>query len=94
MTVMLTVTRPGRPALTLVSSSLTSTFDGYAIAHAVFAHVAEAICCRTLFATHYHLLTEEYAQHPAVTLRHMSCHADEAARKVTFLYKLAAGVRI
>ncbi|RVW47558.1 DNA mismatch repair protein MSH7 [Vitis vinifera] len=51
----------------------TSTFDGYAIAYAVFRHLVEKVNCRLLFATHYHPLTKEFASHPHVTLQHMAC---------------------
>uniref|UniRef100_A0A804MYX6 DNA mismatch repair proteins mutS family domain-containing protein n=1 Tax=Zea mays TaxID=4577 RepID=A0A804MYX6_MAIZE len=44
----------------------TSTFDGYAIAYAVFRHLVERVRCRQLFATHYHSLTKEFASHPHV----------------------------
>ncbi|XP_040377503.1 DNA mismatch repair protein MSH7 [Oryza brachyantha] len=74
----------------------TSTFDGYAIAYAVFRHLVEVVRCRLLFATHYHSLTKEFASHPHVTLQHMSCvlkprgggHGDE---ELTFLYRLTSG---
>ena len=36
---------------------VTSTWDGLSIAWAVAEHLA-AVGCRTLFATHYHLLNE------------------------------------
>lgn len=51
----------------------TSTFDGYAIAYAVFRHLVDNINCRLLFATHYHPLTKEFAAHPSVIIQHMSC---------------------
>ena len=37
----------------------TSTFDGYSIAYAVIRHLASHVRCRTLFATHYHLLSDD-----------------------------------
>lgn len=49
----------------------TSTFDGNAIAYAVVKHLTESIGCRTLFATHYHSLCEEFSGHPRVALAHM-----------------------
>lgn len=70
----------------------TSTFDGYSIAYAVLAHLAEKICCRTMFATHYHLLTDEYALHPDIAMKRMACFVEPARGDVTFLYKLEAGV--
>lgn len=38
----------------------TSTFDGYAIAHAVLKYLVNKIRCRSLFSTHYHMLLEEF----------------------------------
>jgi DNA mismatch repair protein MSH6 len=38
----------------------TSTFDGVAIAYSVLKYIIDSIQCRTLFATHYHLLIEEF----------------------------------
>lgn len=51
----------------------TSTFDGYAIAHAVLKYLTSTVGCRLLFATHYHPLTAEFAADPAVKLCHMAC---------------------
>ena len=50
----------------------TSTFDGYAIAHAVLKHISSKVDCRLLFATHYHPLTTEFANNPRIRLGHMS----------------------
>ncbi|KAL5729308.1 DNA mismatch repair protein msh7 [Ranunculus cassubicifolius] len=76
----------------------TSTFDGYAIAYAVFRHLVEKVKCRLLFATHYHSLTKEFASHPSVTLQHMACSFTPKPEKtfsddkeLVFLYKLANG---
>ena len=38
----------------------TSTFDGYSIANAVLSNLTRKIKCRTLFATHYHMLLDDY----------------------------------
>lgn len=72
----------------------TSTFDGYAIAHAVLNHLANVTRCRCLFATHYHLLTDEFEGHEGVGNYNMACVVDETDGRhdVTFLYKLQRGV--
>uniref|UniRef100_M4BJP3 DNA mismatch repair protein n=1 Tax=Hyaloperonospora arabidopsidis (strain Emoy2) TaxID=559515 RepID=M4BJP3_HYAAE len=70
----------------------TSTFDGTAIAYSVVEHLLSDIQCRTMFATHYHSLVEEYADNSKVSLGHMGCIVNpENDRKVTFLYKLEDG---
>ena len=59
----------------------TSTFDGYAVAHASFAHLAHGIGCRSKFAAS-----------PAVQLRHMAAEVGaEGTRDIAFLYKLREG---
>ncbi|KAK2978247.1 hypothetical protein RJ640_024280 [Escallonia rubra] len=77
----------------------TSTYDGYAIAYAVFRHLVEKVNCRLLFATHYHPLTKEFGSHPHVTLQHMACTFKLKPedphqvnnQELVFLYRLASG---
>ncbi|KAK1281748.1 DNA mismatch repair protein MSH7 [Acorus calamus] len=76
----------------------TSTFDGYAIAYAVFRHLVEKVRCRLLFATHYHPLTKEFALHPNVSLQHMACafkpknaNSLNGEMEPVFLYRLDPG---
>lgn len=72
----------------------TSTFDGNAIAYAVTRHLVDVVGCRTLFATHYHTLTDDFAVHAGVALGHMGCLVEERAdgtSSVTFLYKYQDG---
>jgi DNA mismatch repair protein MutS len=49
----------------------TATFDGLSIAWAVVEHLADQTRARTLFATHYHELTELAALLPAVENVHV-----------------------
>jgi DNA mismatch repair protein MSH6 len=81
----------------------TSTFDGVAIASAVVQKLAEDLTCRTMFATHYHSLVDEFSTHPNVAMANMACKvADDgdinindpnydADSNVMFLYKLIGG---
>lgn len=41
----------------------TSTFDGYSLAHAVLTHLIKKMKMRSLFATHYHKLPEDFMRH-------------------------------
>jgi DNA mismatch repair protein MSH6 len=70
----------------------TSSYDGVAVAQAVLHHVATQIGCTGFFATHYHSLATEFADHPEVAPKRMQIQVDEKNRQVTFLYKLEAGV--
>ncbi|KAM9364542.1 DNA mismatch repair protein Msh6 [Pholidichthys leucotaenia] len=74
----------------------TATYDGTAIASAVVKELAEKICCRTLFSTHYHSLVEDYANNSNVRLGHMACMVeneceDPSQETITFLYKFITG---
>ncbi|NIA14853.1 MAG: DNA mismatch repair protein MutS [Nitrospiraceae bacterium] len=67
----------------------TSTFDGISIAWSVAEHMHDRIRAKTLFATHYHELTElagklEHAKNVNVAVR-------EWNGKVVFLYRIVDG---
>ena len=67
----------------------TSTYDGLAIAWAVAEYLHDVVACRTLFATHYHELTELAASHPG--LENWSVSAREYQGDIVFLHKLTRG---
>ena len=67
----------------------TSTYDGLSIAWAVVEHVAYNIGAKTLFATHYHELTELEGQLKGV---HNYCIAvQELGEDIIFLRKIIPG---
>jgi DNA mismatch repair protein MutS len=67
----------------------TSTFDGLALAWAIVEHLHERIRARTLFATHYHQLTELSSRLKGV------CNMNVAVREwhdeIVFLHKIVEG---
>jgi DNA mismatch repair protein MutS len=67
----------------------TSTYDGLSIAWAVAEHLHDRIGARTLFATHYHELTDLAREKPRV--KNCSIAVREQAGKVIFLRKLISG---
>lgn len=69
----------------------TSTYDGLSIAWSVIEHVAdtETLGCRTLFATHYHELTDLAETLPGVFNAHVA--VDESAGEVVFLHQIREG---
>ncbi len=67
----------------------TATYDGLALAWAVVEHIHQRIRARTLFATHYHELTELADQLPGVTNLHVS--VKEAGDQIIFLRKVEPG---
>src|SRR5205814_10269477 len=67
----------------------TATFDGLSIAWAVAEHLARGKGPKTLFATHYHELTDLAADHPSVGNLHVSAREWRDGR--VFLRKVEAG---
>jgi DNA mismatch repair protein MutS len=67
----------------------TSTFDGLSIAWAVAEQLHDRVGARTLFATHYHELTDLAREKPRV--KNFSVAVKEHQGKVLFLRKLIPG---
>ncbi len=68
----------------------TATYDGLALAFAVTEYLYERVKCRTLFATHYHELTQltkDFKNLKCLTMR-----IQEWEGKVIFLHQVADGV--
>jgi DNA mismatch repair protein MSH6 len=69
----------------------TSTFDGYSIAHAVFNHLVKQTKCRVLFATHYHMLLDDFRGVKNVASYYMASKKSDRDDKIIFLYKFIKG---
>jgi len=67
----------------------TSTYDGLALAWAVSEHIALRVKCRTLFATHFHELTELENLLDGTT--NLNVAVREWADEVIFLHKIVPG---
>ena len=67
----------------------TSTYDGMSIARAVLEHVVRNIGARTMFATHYHELTELADKLRGVV--NMSTAVRKRGDEITFLHRIIAG---
>ena len=69
----------------------TSTYDGLSIARAVIEHLHNdpRLGCKTLFATHYHELTQLAASLPGV--RNFSVAVVEEGSDVVFLHRIVPG---
>jgi DNA mismatch repair protein MSH6 len=69
----------------------TSTYDGVAIASAVLRYLTTEQVPKTLFATHYHILLDEFALHRNIRKYVMKHSYDEVSEEVQFTYKLVEG---
>jgi DNA mismatch repair protein MutS len=67
----------------------TATYDGLSLAWAIVEHVSTMTRAKTLFATHYHELTELAEQLPCV--RNLRVSVKEAGDRIIFLRKVEPG---
>ncbi len=67
----------------------TSTYDGLSLAWSVVEFLHDQIGCRTLFATHYHELTD--LEMLLVGVRNLNVSVREWQEEVVFLHKIVAG---
>ncbi len=67
----------------------TSTYDGLSLAWSIVEHIHNAVGCRTLFATHYHELTDLADQLPGV--RNYNVAVKEWDDQVVFLHQIVPG---
>ncbi len=67
----------------------TSTLDGLSLAWAIAEHIAGTVRCRTLFATHYHELTDLSQQFKGV--RNLNVAVREWQDQVIFLHRIVEG---
>jgi DNA mismatch repair protein MutS len=97
-TFMVEMTETARILNTATSRSLvildeigrgTSTYDGVSLAWAVVEYLHERIGCRTLFATHYHELTD--LAKTLSSVRNLNVAVREWNDQVVFLHKIVEG---
>ena len=67
----------------------TATYDGLSLAWSVVEHIANTTRARTLFATHYHELTELADQ--LVGVRNLQVAVKEAGDRIIFLHRIEPG---
>jgi DNA mismatch repair protein MutS len=67
----------------------TATFDGMSIAAAVAEYIHTKIKAKTLFATHYHEITQLADKHSG--MKNINVTVREEGDKITFLHKIAGG---
>lgn len=67
----------------------TSTYDGVSLAWAIVEYLHDQIGCRTLFATHYHELTE--LERDFVGVANFNVAVQEWDEKIVFLHKIISG---
>ncbi|PIA18256.1 DNA mismatch repair protein MutD [Coemansia reversa NRRL 1564] len=69
----------------------TATADGVAIAYATLRHLHDVVCCKALFATHYHELLPHVQQLSALAPLHTAVHRSSDGA-FAFLHRIVPGV--
>jgi len=67
----------------------TATFDGMSIAAAVAEYIHTKIKAKTLFATHYHEITQLADKHPGI--KNVNVSVKEEGDRITFIHKVVDG---
>ncbi len=67
----------------------TSTYDGLSLAWAIAEYLHDVVRCRTLFATHYHELTDLATSNEAIS--NWNVAVKERDRDVVFLHQIVPG---
>ncbi|MCD6309384.1 MAG: DNA mismatch repair protein MutS, partial [Candidatus Eremiobacteraeota bacterium] len=67
----------------------TSTFDGMSLAWAITEFICEKVKAKTIFATHFHELTQLATRYPQI--KNLRVTVREEAGKVVFLHKIVPG---
>jgi DNA mismatch repair protein MutS len=67
----------------------TSTYDGLSLAWSIVEHLHDSVGCRTLFATHYHELTD--LEYSLGGLKNLNVAVQEWEDTVVFLHKIVPG---
>ena len=67
----------------------TSTYDGVSLAWSVVEYLHDHLGCRTLFATHYHELTD--LESSLSSVKNLNVAVREWEDRVVFLHKIVAG---
>ena len=67
----------------------TATYDGVSLAYSISEFIHDRLRCRTLFATHYHELTQLAARYSAIQNYNMK--VEEVDGNVVFTYQFKVG---
>ena len=67
----------------------TATYDGMSLAESIIEYIHDFVCCKTLFSTHYHELTNLSNSLGHLKNIHVSAHEEDG--NITFLHKIKEG---